>query len=128
LGGALGIATIGSVVSGLYRSSVGDGLDGIAVPPEVAEAAGDSIGVASFIARDLPAEVGTALTTATNDAFVDAMSAGFLLSAVVLVSAVVIAFTLIPRRMRAKQAELEEETPRPQDGRFGDPVPSPAPA
>lgn len=102
LGGALGVATIGSVVSSLYRSNVGEGLAG--VPTEVAELATESVGVASFAAQQLPTEIGQNVIAAANQAFVDAMTTGFQISAVVLLSAIVIAFTLIPKRVRISQA------------------------
>ncbi len=108
LGGALGIATIGSFVSSFYRSNVSDALAG-AVPDEVVELAGESVGVASVVAASLPEEVGATVIAAANEAFIDAMNTGFRISAAVLVSAVVIAFTLIPRNMRAEQA-AEERT------------------
>ena len=115
LGGALGIATIGSVVSSLYRSNVGDALVGL--PPEVADLAGESVGVAALTASQLPAEVGAEVLVAANGAFMDAMTTGFQISAAILLTAVVIAFTLIPKRMRTSQAlagdgvDLTEFTP-----------------
>ncbi len=117
LGGALGIAAIGSFVSIFYRSNINDAIDGT-LPADVVELAREGVGVASVVARSLPGDVAVALTDASNSAFVDAMTTGFALSAVVLLGAVVVAFTLIPRRMREKQAELE-----PDDG-----PPSPQPA
>ena len=69
---------------------------------------GEGIGVAAVVARELPAEVGAALMAVANEAFMDAMNDGFIISAVVMASAVVIAFTLIPRRMRTTQAEFDE--------------------
>ena len=121
LGGALGIATIGSIVSGFYRSNIGDSLDGI-VPPETAELAAESIGVANVVAQSLPAEAAAALTEAANTAFIDAMTGGFVLSAVILVAAVVVGLTLVPRRMRSAQAGLEIE----QIVVEADPLPEPA--
>ena len=46
-------------------------------------------------------------TAIANDAFLSAMNDGFVISAVVLLSSVVIAFTLIPTRMRDTQAEFQ---------------------
>ncbi len=106
LGGALGIATIGSVVSSLYRSNVDDALAGT-VPAEVVEFAGESVGVANVGAQSLPAETAARVAEAANTAFVDAMVTGFQISAVVLATAVIIAFTLVPKRMRATQAQTE---------------------
>jgi len=106
-GGALGIATIGSLVAGLYRSNV-EGALPAGVPAELGELVAEGIGVASIVARELPAEVGAALMAAANGAFMDAMTDGFIISAVVLTSAVLIAFTLIPTSMRETQADFDE--------------------
>jgi EmrB/QacA subfamily drug resistance transporter len=105
LGGALGIATIGTVVSSVYRSNVDDALAG--VPAEIAELAGESVGVAAITAQQLPGELGADVLAAANTAFVDAMTTGFQISAAILLAAVVIAFTLIPRRMRTTQAQVD---------------------
>ncbi len=106
-GGALGIATIGSLVAGLYRSNV-EGALPAGVPAELGELVAEGIGVASIVARELPAEIGTALMAAANGAFMDAMTDGFIVSAVVLTSAVLIAFTLIPTSLRETQADFDE--------------------
>jgi EmrB/QacA subfamily drug resistance transporter len=109
LGGALGIATIGSFVSSFYRSNIEQALGGT-LPDEIVELAGEGIGVAAVAAANLPDDVAAVVVGAANDAFMDAMTTGFYISAAVLLSAVVIAFTLIPRRMRAEQAS-EQDTP-----------------
>ena len=106
-GGALGIATIGSVVAGFYRGNIESTLPA-GVPAEAAELIGEGIGVAAVVARELPAELGAAVMAAANGAFMEAMTDGFVISAVVLLSAVAIAFTLIPTKMRATQAEFDE--------------------
>lgn len=115
-GGALGIATIGSLVAGLYRSNV----EGI-------------------IPAGLPGELGKTVMDAANVAFMAAMTDGFVISAVLLLSSVVIAFTLIPTRMRETQAEFEESgfeptgddapglEPMPEAGLDGDGLPELAP-
>ena len=106
-GGALGIATIGSVVAGLYRSNV-DSLLPAGLPAEMTHLVGEGIGVAAVVAQELPAELAAAVVATANDAFMSAMTDGFVISAVVLLSAVGIAFTLIPTRMREAQAEFDE--------------------
>jgi MFS transporter, DHA2 family, integral membrane protein len=108
LGGALGIAIIGSAVSIFYRGNIAESLDA-SFPPDVVELAREGVGVASIVARSLPENAGLALTEAANIAFVDAMTSGFALSAAVILASVVVAFTLIPRRMRETQAGLEVE-------------------
>jgi EmrB/QacA subfamily drug resistance transporter len=123
LGGALGIATIGSLVSSFYRSNLETSLVGV-VPEEIVDLAGEGIGVASVAAANLPGELGATVVSEANDAFIDAMTTGFQISAVILVSAVVIAFTLIPRRMRSEQATNQE----PASDGLGSAIPEPAAA
>ncbi len=107
LGGALGIATIGSIVAGFYRGNVESALPA-GVPAELAELVGEGIGVAAVVAGQLPAELGAAVSAAANGAFMEAMTDGFVISAALLLSSVVIAFTLMPTRMRETQAEFDE--------------------
>jgi len=133
-GGALGIATVGSLVAGLYRANVLDALP-VGVPAEVGELVAEGIGVAAVVAQALPAELAASLTAAANGAFMQAMNDGFVISAIVLLSSVVIAFTLIPTRMRPQQAEFDESgfeptgddapglEPETDGGRTADPVP-----
>lgn len=123
LGGALGIATIGSIVSSVYRSNIDDQLVG--VPADVAELASESVGVAAITAQQLPGELGAGVLEAANEAFVGAMTTGFQISAVILLGAVVIAFTLIPRRMRIEQAGEFAEEPAPSG--LGGVLPLPEP-
>jgi EmrB/QacA subfamily drug resistance transporter len=70
LGGALGIALLGSVANSAYRSNVD--FDGLGLPAEAAEAAGESIGAASALAADLPD--GGPLTAQAASAFTDAFT------------------------------------------------------
>lgn len=102
LGGALGIALIGSLVNGWYRGNIDQTLAGQA-PPEVVEAAREGIGVATLTASQLPAELATTLTTTANLAFVDAMTSGFFVSAAILLGSLAVALTMIPTRIRERQ-------------------------
>ncbi len=104
LGGALGVATVGSIVSSLYHSNVQTSLVGTGLPSEVIDLASESIGVATIAAQSLPGDAALTVREAATGAFIDAMSTGFRVSAAILLGAVVIAYTLIPRRMRAVQA------------------------
>jgi predicted MFS family arabinose efflux permease len=107
LGGALGVAITGSVVNDAYRSNLADAVADL--DPGVRDAASEGVGVASRIASTLPPQDSAALTRAANDAYVDAMTRGFWVSAAVLVAALVVALTMIPRRMRTTQAQAEIE-------------------
>jgi hypothetical protein len=67
------------------------------------------VGVAGRVAATLPPDGAAALTQAANDAYIDAITRGFAISAAVLVAALVVAATMIPRRMRTAQAEATDE-------------------
>ncbi len=107
LGAALGVATIGSFVSALYRSNISDSLDG-EVPGEVVEAAQEGLGAVTFLSQSLPADVAATTVDAANVAFLDAMTTGFWLSAGVLAVGVVLAGWLLPAKMRTVQVERED--------------------
>jgi EmrB/QacA subfamily drug resistance transporter len=110
LGGALGVAVIGSVVSSAYRSNLRRTIPAN-VAPAVAHAAQKSIGVATAAAASLPARTAGPLTHAANVAYVDAITRGFFLSAAVMAAALVVALTMLPARMRAVQNDADEPLP-----------------
>jgi DHA2 family multidrug resistance protein-like MFS transporter len=87
LGGALGIAILGSIGTAVYRAEVADAVPS-GVPTEVADAARDTLGGALAIAQTLPGELAAAVVTAAQVAFVDALH---LVAAVAAVGAVVTA-------------------------------------
>jgi EmrB/QacA subfamily drug resistance transporter len=106
LGGALGVAVIGSFVISAYRTKLHHAVRG-EVPTAVAHAAGSSIGVAEQTARQLPANLAVTLTRAANHAFVSAITRGFEVSMLVVGLAFVVAVTMVPRRMRTAQLGAE---------------------
>ena len=110
LGGALGVAVIGSFVSNAYRTNLHRALQG-RVPAGVVHAASNSIGVANQTARSLPRNVAATLTHAADHAFVSAITRGFRVSTVIVLFAFVVAVTMVPRRMRTAQFTSEEARP-----------------
>jgi len=80
VGGALGIALLGSIASAVYRSHID--LSGVAVPPPVAAAAEESVGAATVLARQAGVPE---LAERAGRAFTDAFA---------LTSRVAVAFTL----------------------------------
>jgi EmrB/QacA subfamily drug resistance transporter len=83
LGGALGIALLGSVANSAYRSSIE--LDGVSLPAAAREGAGESIGAASAIADQVPggADIAAQAASAFTDAFTltNAVALGIALAA-----------------------------------------------
>lgn len=108
LGSALGVAVLGSFISGIYRSNIDDQLGGL-VPQETIDVAKEGVGVLAAVAPSLPADVAELTVTGANQAFVDAMNTGFWLSSAVLVAGVIVAAWLLPNRARTHQVERSVE-------------------
>jgi DHA2 family multidrug resistance protein-like MFS transporter len=102
LGGALGIAVLGSVVTAVYRSEVAGTLPA-GIASEAAEAARATLGGAVAVARHLPEPLGAALLDAARAAFAQSFA---LTSGISALIAVVIAFlaAAMLRRVRAAPA------------------------
>ena len=71
VGGALGVAVLGSVLSEVYRTSIAGGL--AALPEAARAAAAESVSGAYAVAARIGGPDGDALTAAADDAFVGAM-------------------------------------------------------
>ncbi|MGW5052648.1 MFS transporter [Actinokineospora sp. NPDC004072] len=71
LGGALGLAVLGTIGTAVYRSSLSLPAE---LPTDTEDAARDSIGGALTTAGDLPAHLGAQVTEAAQRAFVDGTS------------------------------------------------------
>ncbi|NOX21705.1 MAG: DHA2 family efflux MFS transporter permease subunit [Actinobacteria bacterium] len=90
LGGALGVAIVGSAMNARFSASMADAV--VALPQQAAEAASNSVGAAISIASQLPEPVGTALAAAANEAFLQGFGAAAVVAtAVALVGAVAVA-------------------------------------
>jgi DHA2 family multidrug resistance protein-like MFS transporter len=111
LGGAVGIAVLGSLGTAVYRAGVADGLP-VGIPDQVADAARDTLGGALAIAESLPAAVRDAIVAVAQTAFMDALHLVAGVSAILAaVTAVVAAAAL--RSVPARSAAPEESTPAP---------------
>ncbi|NGO77930.1 MFS transporter [Streptomyces sp. YC504] len=109
VGGALGIAILGSVLSASYRSSIEGHLT--ALPPEAQHAAGESIEATLGVARSL-GERGEALVAPAYNAFLDAMHITALCGAgVALIGVVVVALFLPGRPPKDENAPSEPSEP-----------------
>ncbi|MDQ3916534.1 MAG: MFS transporter [Actinomycetota bacterium] len=109
LGGALGIALLGSIGTAVYRGGVTD-----ALPPDVplaaAEAARDTLGGALAVAQELPGDVGQGLAGAALDAFAQGLHISATAGAVIAVGVAILVAGLL-RNVRAPRAEETAETP-----------------
>ncbi|MCH0543048.1 MFS transporter [Streptomyces sp. MUM 203J] len=91
LGAALGIAVLGSIVTGVYR----DFATPAGVPAPAASAAHESLGGAVEAATTLPERSATALVTAAQDAFVSGLHIAAAVGSAVLLTTAAAAWLLL---------------------------------
>jgi DHA2 family multidrug resistance protein-like MFS transporter len=109
LGGALGIAILGSIGTALYRAEVADALPS-QIPAAVTDAAKDTLGGALAVAQTLPGEIAPAVVAAAQVAFVDAIHLVAGVAAVgAAVTAIAAAFALW--KLPVHSDSLAEEVP-----------------
>jgi DHA2 family multidrug resistance protein-like MFS transporter len=94
LGGALGIAILGSVGVAVYRGAVASGLSE-AVPAEAMARALDTLGGAVAVARQLPDAAGQALLDTARAAFVQGLHLTAAISAAIAIAAALVVVTLL---------------------------------
>ncbi|MBK5287262.1 MAG: MFS transporter [Acidimicrobiia bacterium] len=115
VGGALGVAIIGSVVSSVYGSKIGDFFAGTPAPAAAVDAAKNSLGGAYGVAQQLSAgsnpnggKLSAGLIDTANQAFVEAFRWGTRVGAVVLAIGVIVVLRFLPAR--ASEASIAEQT------------------
>ncbi len=103
LGGALGIALLGSIGTAVYRSELADTLPA-SVPAGAAEVARDTLGAAVGVAAQLPDRLGAALLDSAREAFVQGMRLSSAVAAVVAVAIAALAVVML-RHVRSDSAQ-----------------------
>ncbi len=96
LGGALGMAVLGSIASAAYAARMDD--NPLGMPSAVAEAARRTLGEAVVVAEQVSGAGGEALLGAARTAYVQAMHLADLVAAGVLLVGAVTAAATLPRR------------------------------
>ncbi len=127
VGGALGVAIIGSVLSSTYGSKVSEYFDNQSakVPPGLKgqfgaarDAAHDSLGGAISVANQLPKrglplpasvvdQIASGLSRVANQAFVDGMHAGVLVAALATGIGAIVAAVWLPARAREENLDQQ---------------------
>jgi DHA2 family multidrug resistance protein-like MFS transporter len=97
LGGALGIAVLGTIAAAVYRAAMVNAIPGGA-PQAVGDAARGTIGGAMAMAQQLPGAAGAALLDAARAAYVQGMQVSTSLSAAIMLGTAVLAFVLLRTR------------------------------
>lgn len=111
LGGALGIALLGSIVTAVYRALMAAAEPG-GVPAEALARARDTLGGAVSIAAGLPEPAGGALAGAAREAFIE----GFVFAAL-LCTAIALATALLAVAVLRRTGRPEPEEPAPAPAR-----------
>jgi EmrB/QacA subfamily drug resistance transporter len=106
IGGALGVAVIGSVLAATYAAHLGHSLDRL--PPQLQSVAKQSIGATVQIAQKAPPQLRAGIVGPADRAYVDAMhDAAYVSCGAALVGALIVTIWLPgrePRRRRSRQA------------------------
>jgi EmrB/QacA subfamily drug resistance transporter len=119
IGGALGVAIVGSVMSSAYASKVGDLFAGTPSAGSGAEqTAKDSLGGALAVAAKAPPKLGALLESVAKSAFVDGMHTGVLVAAGAAFLGAIVAAVWLPAR--ARNVDAEEQAHEFADEHAGD--------
>jgi DHA2 family multidrug resistance protein-like MFS transporter len=96
LGGALGIAILGSISVAVYRGQIADAAPGV-VPSESAASVEDTLSGAADAAGSLPRPLGETLLAAARDAFTQGMQVAALAGAAVAILTAIVAGIMLRR-------------------------------
>jgi DHA2 family multidrug resistance protein-like MFS transporter len=128
LGGALGIAVLGSIGTAVYRSQVADAVPA-GVPPQAAEAARDTLGGAVAAGDQLPDAFAAELLEAARQAFTQGLQLAATISAAVVIAAAVLAVVLLRRVGGGSEPEEQPDLKPDRHVAAGMPLePTPRPA
>lgn len=111
LGGALGLAILGSLGLALYRSQLAATLPA-EISPEVAELASETLGGAVAVAAELPNQLGAALLNAANHAFIQGVQFNALIGVIGFVTLVLLTVTML-RNVRPHDEAAEADYTAP---------------
>lgn len=109
VGGTLGVAVLGSVMSSFYGSNVQDGLTALGAGEQAASAASDSVIAGLQVAAQFPQAASEQAVTVVQQSFLDGLQAGSLIAAAVAAAAALAVAFLLPARHRAEHPTPETE-------------------
>jgi len=110
VGGALGIAIVGSLAAAVYRSRLTHALIAQHAPGPVVRIAASSVAAADAAGRQAGGASGSELVAAAHSAFVDAMAMGVRVAAGVALVSAVAAICALPRRREPQATQIAAVT------------------
>lgn len=127
LGGALGVAVLGTIMNNLYIAKIDIALGpALSSSPQLLDAARSSIQGAHIAAQQIQSinpSLANMIVSSANQAFVSGMLRAVLIGGIIMVAASVITFVILP--MRVRPAKEEGPTPSiPQNAEGGLRVPA----
>jgi hypothetical protein len=114
LGGALGVAVLGSLLASWYNGPIVDAV-GSRLPDSATNVASDSIGGALAVAQSIGGRAGAELGAVARATFVDAMGSAMLVGAATALVGAIVALLLLPSH--APEAEPSKPTDDQQQDR-----------
>jgi MFS transporter, DHA2 family, multidrug resistance protein len=105
LGGALGLAVLGTVGAAVYRGQADEGISA-RVPPEAAATASDTLGGAVEVADRLPQQLAVGVLAPAREAFTHALQAAATVSGVLVIAAALIVARLVVRDRQASTRQV----------------------
>lgn len=107
IGGALGVAILGSIATGLYTSQISANPQFATLAkaaPAAADAVRGSVGGAALVAEKLPPAAAKLLVDTANAAFIHGIHRAVIVGAVVALAGAVVALVFLPARARSEDA------------------------
>jgi EmrB/QacA subfamily drug resistance transporter len=113
LGGALGVAVLGSIFATRYHSALGSLQQ---LPPQMRQVARSSVGGALGVAQRIGGDAGAALASTAKHAFVVGQSTAFLLAAGVTFTAAIVIWRIMPMHLSYDYEAIGTEPPEDLGG------------
>jgi EmrB/QacA subfamily drug resistance transporter len=127
VGGALGVAVLGSVMSSTYTPRVSDAIAGRPIPEGLASAIKDQVGAAMAAAEQIGGPPGRGLAAVASSGFADGMSIAFLVGAAALAVGALIVVLYLPARAHDHEDAVPAPVPpEPETAPAPGAVPAPA--
>lgn len=98
VGGTLGVAVIGSVMSSVFGPRLADSLHALGAPQQAVDAARESVVAAFAVASRMPGETGARAVDAVRTAFMAGFTDGALVAAGITAAAAVAVLVFLPAR------------------------------